>query len=109
FYPRGHATSPYVYASPPPNHDGWPVDSVDHVGISRTRIETFIQFLVDTTMGSVHAPQIHGILIARHGKLVVEEYFHGENRDKPHDTRSAAKSITSTLYGAAIQAGLPVS
>jgi CubicO group peptidase (beta-lactamase class C family) len=36
---------------------------------------------------------------------VLEEYFHGESRDKAHDTRSAAKSITSTLAGAAIRAG----
>jgi CubicO group peptidase (beta-lactamase class C family) len=47
-------------------------------------------------------------LIARHGKLVVEEYFHGYHRDMPHDTRSAAKSWTSTLIGAAMQAGIPI-
>jgi CubicO group peptidase (beta-lactamase class C family) len=48
------------------------------------------------------------VLIARHGKLVLEEYFHGENRDKPHDTRSAAKTVTSTLVGASIKAGIPL-
>jgi CubicO group peptidase (beta-lactamase class C family) len=48
------------------------------------------------------------VLIARHGKLVLEEYFHGENREKPHDTRSAAKSLTATLIGAAINAGVPL-
>jgi CubicO group peptidase (beta-lactamase class C family) len=47
-------------------------------------------------------------LIARHGKLVLEEYFHGEHREKPHDTRSAAKSLTATLVGASIKAGIPV-
>jgi CubicO group peptidase (beta-lactamase class C family) len=38
----------------------------------------------------------------------LEEYFHGENRDKPHDTRSAAKSLAATLFGAAVKAGIPV-
>ena len=40
---------------------------------------------------------------------MLEEYFHGEHRDKPHDTRSAAKSLTATLFGAAVQAGVPLS
>jgi len=53
--------------------------------------------------------QDHGILIARHGKLVLEEYFHGEHREKPHDTRSASKSIASDLMGASIYAGIPIS
>ena len=59
-------------------------------------------------MDSVDTPEIHGILIARHGKLVLEEYFHGEHRDKLHETRSAAKSVTAALVGAAIQAGAPL-
>lgn len=59
-------------------------------------------------MESAGAPQVHAVLIARHGKLVLEEYFHGEHRDKLHDTRSAAKSVTATVVGAAIQAGAPL-
>ena len=48
------------------------------------------------------------MLIARHGKLVLEEYFHGYDRDTPHDTRSAAKSWTNVLIGAAMQAGVSI-
>jgi len=40
---------------------------------------------------------------------VLEEYFHGEHRDKPHMTRSAAKSVTAVIVGAAIQAGAKLS
>ena len=64
--------------------------------------------IVDMPIESVHTPEIQGILVARQGKLVLEEYFHGEHRDKLHETRSAAKSLTTTLIGAAIESGMPV-
>jgi CubicO group peptidase (beta-lactamase class C family) len=108
FYPRGRPTAPYVYTPPPAFDDGWPTASLEEVGISRAGIEKFIQMIIDTPIDSVNAPEVHGVLIARHGKLVLEEYFHGENREKPHDTRSAAKSLTATLIGAAINAGVPL-
>jgi CubicO group peptidase (beta-lactamase class C family) len=109
FYPRGRPGATYVYAPPPELDDGWPTASLEDVGISREGIEKFIQMLIDTPIASVNAQEDHGILIARHGKLVLEEYFHGENRDKPHDTRSASKSIASDLTGAVIQAGVSLS
>ena len=52
--------------------------------------------ILDMPIESVHTPEVQGVLIARHGKLVLEEYFHGEHRDKLHETRSAAKSLTAT-------------
>src|SRR5262249_43339197 len=75
----------------------------------RKGIEDFIQRLLDMPMDSLDAMQVDAILIARHGKLVLEEYFHGFDRDTPHSTRSAGKSLTAVLVGAAIQAGAPVS
>jgi len=68
-------------------------------------IEAFVRRLVAAPVDSVNSPQVHAVLIARNGKLVLEEYFHGEHREKPHDTRSAAKSLASDLAGAAIEAG----
>lgn len=108
FFPRGRPGAPYAYVRPPAGDDGWPVASLDEVGISRDDIGKFVRTLIDTPIDTIHASDVHAVLIARHGKLVLEEYFHGEHREKPHDTRSAAKSATSTLIGAAIQAGLPV-
>jgi CubicO group peptidase (beta-lactamase class C family) len=105
FYPRGYASVPYHYRPPPPERDGWAVDSLEAVGISRQQIEAFIQKLIDMPDGTVHASDIHGVLIARHGKLVLEEYFHGFDRTRLHDTRSAAKSVTSTIAGAVIHSG----
>ncbi|HEY8165678.1 MAG TPA: serine hydrolase domain-containing protein [Gemmatimonadaceae bacterium] len=108
FYPRGRSHQRYGYTPPLKRDDGWPVATVEDVGISRDAIEKFVQMLIDMPMDSLSTSQIHSLLIARHGKLVVEEYFHGYHRDMPHDTRSAAKSWTATLIGAAMQAGVPL-
>ena len=99
FYPRGKNPGRYAYRPPPALDDGWPTSTLDAQNIDRAAMERFIQKLVDMPMDSPDALQIHGVLIARHGKLVLEEYFHGEHRDKPHMTRSAAKSVTAVLVG----------
>jgi CubicO group peptidase (beta-lactamase class C family) len=109
FLPRGKAPAPHVYRSPPEGDDGWPVATLEDVRMSRGGIARFIQTLLDTPIDSVHSSEIHGVLIARHGKLVLEEYFHGFHRDALHDTRSASKSLTSVLVGAAVLKGEPIS
>jgi CubicO group peptidase (beta-lactamase class C family) len=111
FYPRSRpgVGAAYRYRAPILLDDGWPVAMPEDVGMSRAALEAFVRLLIDTPIDSVSSPEIHGVLIARQGRLVLEEYFHGEHRDKPHDTRSAAKSLTATLLGAAIHAGVPLS
>lgn len=108
FYPRGKPGDRYRYTVPLQLDDGWPVATLEGVGVSREGIEAFVQMLIDLPMDSLSTSQIHGLLIARHGKLVLEEYFHGYHREMPHDTRSAAKSWTAVLLGAAMQAGVPI-
>lgn len=108
FYPRGKNPGRYVYSAPLARADGWPTASLDEVNIDRAGIEKFIQMILDMPMESMHAPEVQGLLVARHGKLVLEEYFHGEHRDKLHETRSAAKSLTATIVGAVIQSGAPL-
>lgn len=108
FYPRGKNPARYAYRPPLARDDGWPTGSLEEAGIDRVGIEKLVQRIVDMPMESVDTPEIHGVLIARHGKLVLEEYFHGQHRDRLHETRSAAKSVTATLIGAAIQAGAPI-
>lgn len=108
FYARGRSGARYVYAPPLPRDDGWPVGSVEEVGISRAEIERFVQLLIDLPNDSLSSHQVHSLLIARHGRLVIEEYFHGASRETPHDMRSAGKSWTAILIGAAMQAGIPI-
>ena len=104
FYPRGRPTGSYTFAPPPATGDGWEMGTPSEVGLSQDTLSNFMQAMVNLPMDSLSSQQLHALLIARHGKLVLEEYFHGEDRGHAHDTRSAAKSITSTLAGAAIHA-----
>ena len=108
FYPRGRSPGIYSYRPPPARGDGWPTGTLAEARIDRAAIERLIQRIAETPMDSADSPQIHGLLIARHGRLVVEEYFHGQHRDRLHDTRSAGKSVAGVAIGAAIQAGAPL-
>jgi CubicO group peptidase (beta-lactamase class C family) len=108
FYPRGRPAPRYRYTVPLELDDGWPVATVEAVGMSRQGIEAFVQMLADMPMDSLSTSQIHSVLIARRGRLVLEEYFHGYHRDRPHDTRSASKSWVAVLLGAAMQARIPI-
>ena len=108
FYPRGKNPGRYSYSPPRSYDDGWQVGTLEEANIDRAATEKFIQAILDRPMDLPDTPQHHGLLIARHGKLVLEEYFHGEHRDKLHDTRSGGKSLTAVIAGAAIQAGAPL-
>jgi CubicO group peptidase (beta-lactamase class C family) len=49
---------------------------------------------------------IHSLLIARHGQLLVDEYYRGYNAGQLHTLQSVTKSVTSLLVGLAIADGL---
>jgi CubicO group peptidase (beta-lactamase class C family) len=108
YWPRGRVPGRYAYAPPLARDDGWPVATLAEEGIDQAAVERLVQSLLDAPMDSADAPQVHGVLVARHGRLVLEEYFHGEHRDKPHQTRSASKSAVSVLIGAAMRDGAPL-
>jgi CubicO group peptidase (beta-lactamase class C family) len=108
FYPRGKQPGRYTYRPPLLLDDGWPVGTLDAAEIDRATIETFVQGILDAPMDAPDAPQVHGLLIARRGRLVLEEYFHGHGRDTLHTTRSASKTVSALVVGAAMQAGVPL-
>jgi CubicO group peptidase (beta-lactamase class C family) len=108
FYPGGNPPRRYHYSPPIQLDDGWPVSTLAKEGIDRAMIERFVQKLIDMPQDGVSRSQVHSLLIARHGKLVLEEYFHGYDRNTPHDLRSASKSWTNALIGAAMQSGVPI-
>jgi CubicO group peptidase (beta-lactamase class C family) len=109
FYPRGAHPGAYAYAAPPALGDGWPTATLSEEGIDRAAMERLVQAILATPMDSPDSPQPHALIIARHGRLVLEEYFHGQSREGLHTLRSAAKSITSVLVGAVMRDGAPLS
>lgn len=50
-------------------------------------------------------PDLRSILVMRDGAIVAERYYNGETADTLHDIRSAGKSITALLAGAAADRG----
>ena len=104
-YPRTPAPGPYTYRKPIAEEDGWATASLSDVGMDPAPIRELVQRILDTRPGDTSAPLIHGLLIARHGRLVLEEYFHGYDKERPHDLRSAAKTFAPALVGIAIDQG----
>ena len=52
-----------------------------------------------------HEIPVHSVQIVRHGRMVLDAYFHPYSVEMRHDVASVTKSITSTLIGLAIQKG----
>jgi CubicO group peptidase (beta-lactamase class C family) len=100
FYPRAK-NSRYAYRKPPLEDDGWPVATVEDAGLDRAALAKFLQMILDNPVDTLGSQQVHAVLLARNGRLVLEEYFHGSHREEIHDLRSAAKSVASMLAGAA--------
>ncbi len=110
FYARGKNPKPYRYHAPVHiPEDNWPTGNLTEAGFDTAAIGKFIDDVILPPADSIDDVYIHGFLMARSGRLVLEEYFHGFHRDKAHDTRSASKSLAAVLAGAVIQAGYPLS
>ncbi|MCP3097951.1 beta-lactamase family protein [Myxococcus sp. K15C18031901] len=106
-YARTPAPGPYVYQAPIAEDDGWKTASLGEVGMKVEPVRQLVQRILDQEPGPESAPAIQGLLVARHGKLVVEEYFQGFDKERPHDLRSMAKSYASVLIGIALERGAP--
>ncbi len=107
-YPRPRPGEPYHYIPPLAIDDGWPTSTLRAEGIDQAAMERLVRSFIDMKMDEADAPEIHALLIARHGRRLLEEYFHGFSRDKIHTLRSASKSISGTVIGAAMHAGAPL-
>lgn len=91
----------YSYAIPADMRDGLAVGDVGSAGIDTAAVTRLVNRVVDGTY-----PDMHAILVYRGGKLVIEEYFYDYDRDRPHQLRSASKSIISALVGIAMDRGI---
>src|ERR1041384_552841 len=108
FYPRLPRGAKYVYRPPPRLNDGWDVGRLRDVGFEETALARLVQSIVDTDPAGPQAPLIHSMLVARQGRLGLEEYFFGSDRTQPHDTRSLGKTFGSVMLGGAMLEGDPI-
>jgi CubicO group peptidase (beta-lactamase class C family) len=95
----------YAYSKPPETGDGWTTARATDVGFDEVALTRLVQAIIDSDPAARRPRRIHSLLVARHGKLVLEEYFFGFDRDMPHDLRSAGKTFASVMLGAAIMQG----
>jgi CubicO group peptidase (beta-lactamase class C family) len=96
------ALAPYLDHKPQAQNDGWPTATLASAAIDPTAIAQIVNGIRNTTPAP-RAPYIQSLLITRHGKLVLDEYFNGFGPTRPHDVRSAGKSVATLLVGRAIQ------
>ncbi len=88
--------APVVLRPPLAGNDGWRTTAPDAAGLDGGRLSAMVERISQPS-----SPPVHGVLIARHGKLAFEEYFHGYTADRLHDLRSAGKTFGTTLVGIA--------
>ena len=93
--------SPAFPAPPPALDDGWPVADPVARGWNTARLDA-----MEAAIDGDQAPDTTSVLIARDGRLVYERYFGKGGREVLNDTRSATKSVTALLVGAAVDRNL---
>jgi CubicO group peptidase (beta-lactamase class C family) len=82
------------------NEDDWKYTTFSAEGLDPTRFEMF-----KTCIQNERFRQVDGIVVVIGGKILIEEYFNGYDRNELHEIRSATKSIGSALMGIAIDQG----
>lgn len=105
YLPRPATDPPYNYRPPAPRTDGWKVATAASVGMSDSVLTALVRRIIAADPNERDAPLIHSVLVARKGKLVLEEYFFGFTAEETHDLRSAGKTFTGLMAGIAIDQG----
>jgi CubicO group peptidase (beta-lactamase class C family) len=105
-FPRASPHAPYRYRPPAVRADGWRTAHARSVGMDAAALERLVRLIEAADPADAMAAQVHSIVVARRGRLVLEEYFHGHDADRPHDLRSASKTFTGVLLGAWRHGGL---
>ncbi len=109
-----YRSTAYSYVTPKQLSDGLPVDAMYNNGMDTSRVVALTKLILADKY-----PNIHSMLILRHGKLIYENYFAGEDEvhggtrvgyvnhtiDDLHDCRSVSKSFTSACIGIAVKQG----
>jgi CubicO group peptidase (beta-lactamase class C family) len=108
FFPRPPGAPAYSYRAPPETGDGWRTAPARDLGIDEAALARIVRDVAGADPTARPPTLIHSILVAYRGRLVLEEYFFGHDRDTPHDTRSAGKTFASVMLGAAMMRGTAI-
>ena len=83
--------------------DGWAISTPQTAGFNTTLINQAVDMFFDEDL----YPTSKSLLIVKDNKLVLESYARDlSDRDRLHNIRSVTKSVTSLLFGIAIDEGL---
>lgn len=91
---HGLSQNDYQYRVPDKIDDGWETASLIEANVNSAKIVNLIKNIL-----AGEFPNTHSVLLVKNGKLILEEYFYGYDRDDLHYLASATKSITSILIG----------
>ncbi|MBV9648308.1 MAG: serine hydrolase [Candidatus Eremiobacteraeota bacterium] len=107
FYAR-RAPITTSYRKPAVENDGWDVARASAVGLDEDALATLVARLSSSKSTALSSPYLQSVTVARHGKLVLDEYFYGFDQSTLHDTRSAGKTYADLLTGVAQFRGAPI-
>jgi CubicO group peptidase (beta-lactamase class C family) len=107
FAARSPSLPPYVYRVPMQRGDGWSTWHARAAGVDDAKLQSIVRDLVAVSALNDTQPRLHALLVARRGRLVLDEYFRGYSAYQVHDLRSASKTVTSVMAGVAMQRGAP--
>lgn len=88
------------YQPPAQAADGWAVADASRLGW-----DVAVLAGLDDKIADGSFKKITSVVVADHGRLVYERYLNGGSPDLLNDVRSASKSLTAMLVGAAIARG----
>jgi CubicO group peptidase (beta-lactamase class C family) len=85
--------------------DYWPTEGWRVADPEEHGVDPFALDAVDARVPE-EVPALSALLAARHGYIVFERYYGGQEPGRPINVRSVTKSLTGTLAGAALRTGL---
>jgi len=100
------AAAEYQYSIPAQRNDGWTTADLHSEKFDVVLIDKLIESIRNNTYKNIHS-----LLLIKNGKLILEEYFPGQEEDGKtrnyqrgtlHGIHSATKSVNSLLIGIAI-------
>ncbi len=87
----------YSYQKPEQADDGLNTESIRRFSVDTSSFADLMKEVIDQKYG-----KIKSLLILKNNKLVAEEYFYGYQRDDLQQIHSCTKSVTSLLFGIAL-------